>query len=473
MNGNMPLVQALLEYANEGMIPFHMPGHKMGKGFEKDFLNKIVMMDVTEIPGLDNLHHATGVIYEAQRLAAKAFGADESFFLVNGSTAGIHGMLLSVCRPGDKLIVPRNCHKSVWNAMVIGDIVPVYIEPEFDEEHLFATQIRFEKVKEALESHPDAKGIIVVHPNYYGMCADLEKIVIFMHQGGKAVLVDEAHGAHFIFHPDLPPSSGELGADIWVQSAHKTLPAFTQTAYLHCKGQAVDRDHVSRILDMLQSTSPSYPFMASLDWARNYMVQNGRERLDDLIAWVQETREKLEKHLGIHTLEGYKRTEVSYMDPTRLVIDVGSLGITGYQTEAILRKHKIQVEMSDWYHVVLICTVADTKDDFEKLYRAFERLKEEAPGKRQMKKFVPSGKLPKQILSPRKAFYSAVENIPLREAVGRISGGLIGAYPPGIPRFCPGELIDSEGVDELLEIADSGGSLFGTVDGQRIPVLKD
>lgn len=470
----IPLMETLIQYAKQNITSFHMPGHKGGRGFPREFLSNLGQMDVTEIPGMDNLYQPKGIILEAQQMAAKAFGAERSFFLVNGSTCGIHSMIMAACKPGDRLLIPRNSHKSVWPAMILADVRPIYIQPEYDSCNLMTTQISVEQVEKALDNNPDAAGLLLVHPNYYGMCSRIGQIEKLIHDRKKLLLVDEAHGAHFVFHPHLPLSSGEVGADMWVQSAHKTLPAFTQAAYLHTQGNRVDEKRVSQILSMVQTTSPSYLIMASLDWARGFMVGRGRELIDELLTQLQRIKKKLKNQLGLSTIDIYKRREeIGAIDPTRLVLDVRNLGLTGYEAERILREAGVQAEMSDICRVVFICSVADNEDAFNALFRACKELT--ARGGTQKFTYKPmsiSREIPKQMMSPRKAFYSIIENIPLKESIGRICAGMIGAYPPGIPHFCPGELIDREGVEELLAIHRWGGNLFGMIDNTLVPVVK-
>jgi len=476
---NAPLVKALMEYARQDTIRFHMPGHKGGKAFPEVFLDNLAALDVTEIPGMDNLYCPTGVIAQAQALAAQAFGAHHTFFMVNGSTAGIQAMIMAACKPGDKLIVPRNSHKSVWSAMILADVRPVYIQPQYDRHNFMVTQISVRDVQRALDENPDAVGVLVVHPNYYGMCSHLKRIERVVHGRGKLLLVDEAHGAHFIFHPDLPPSAGELGADMWVQSAHKTLPALTQGAYLHVKGPRVDAKRVAQVVAMLQTSSPSYLIMAALDWARALMEAEGRALIGGLIQQIHHAGEQLGSRVGLLNTADYATgEEVEALDPTRLVVDVRPLGITGYLAERLLRDVGVQVEMSDIYRLVLICSVADDGASFSALLERFKNLADGLLERHGIKpcagynKMSISREIPRQMMSPREAFYSIIENIPIKESIGRICAGVIGAYPPGIPRFCPGELIDKEGIDELLDIQQCGGTLFGLVNGNLVPVVS-
>ncbi|NLN41090.1 MAG: aminotransferase class I/II-fold pyridoxal phosphate-dependent enzyme [Clostridiales bacterium] len=470
----MPLVEALFEYIKKDITRYHMPGHKGGQGFSSEILDNLAQIDVTEVPGLDNLHSPQGAIYDAQRLASKAFGSDQTWFLVNGSTSGIHAMILAACPPGSSLIVPRNCHKSVVNALIIGDISPVYILPKYDKDRELVTQVSPQAIEEALGRNPNVQGVLLVSPNYYGMCPSVEEIAHIVHRAGKVLLVDEAHGAHFPFNPRLPSSAGQLGADLWVHSAHKTLPSFTQTAYLHLKGNRVDKDRVSRILSMNQTSSPSYIFMASLDWARYVMDTKGHDLLYNLMDNLENVRHQL-KEMGIDNISKSIWPEVRALDPTRLVLDFKGLGLTGYQAEKILRDEEgLQLEMSDHRYGVLICTVADTRSDLQKIVQACQNLWEKH--RKNVNIHFPmsiSREIPKQMMSPRQAFYSKIQKIPLKESQGRIAAGTIGAYPLGIPRYCPGELIEKDGIEELISIHKKGGTLFGVDQGNYIDVVEE
>jgi lysine decarboxylase len=498
---NTPLVNALMDYFSQKPLPFHMPGHKGGRTYPQWFAGSMPAVDMTEVPGLDNLQAPEGAIKEAQRLAAEAFQSDACFFLVNGSTSGIHIMMMSAFRPGDKVIIPRNCHKSVWGGLVLSGAVPVYIQPEYDAERCLITHVAPETVMRAVEEHPDAAGMVLTNPDYYGMCPHLKEIRDILDSHGMLMLVDEAHGPHLVFHPGLPPSGSQCGADLWVQSAHKTLPALTQAAYLQARkrsqksgrsikykeyetgmagkmaetrfGREIDIGRVTQVHHMLQSTSPSYLLMASLDWARGYMEEHGKYALDKLMEHLDWTRKELTA-LGMDTMKDYKRPEIFAMDPTRLVLDLSGLGLTGYAGEELLRKAGVQVEMSDLRRLVLICTVADMAEDFEKLVEACRSLPSYSSERAHITNNLSiSREIPRQMLSPKEAFERTKEYVPLKEAGGRICAGLAGAYPPGIPRFCPGEWIDAAGIEELLEIKAQGGHLFGLVENDLVPVIAE
>lgn len=471
----MPLVESLRNYIEEETIPFHMPGHKMGRGFPPEIIDNIVGMDVTEIPGTDNLHKAEGAIKEAQLLAAQAFGAKDTLFLVNGSTCGIHAMIMSTCHAKDKLIVPRNCHKSVWGAMILADVKPVYIMPEYDSFAQIPTQVSVDTVRECLDRHPDVRGMVLVHPNYYGMASHIKEIAHILKSRGKILLVDEAHGAHFPFHPKLPQSSKDAGAYMWVQSAHKTLPAFTQSAYLHINGDEHSKYKVKNILSLIESTSPSYMLMASLDYARYFMVKEGRTRLDNLLCSLEDLKAEFEREYGPNFFSDAKWDEVACLDGTRLVLDVRPFNMTGYEAEYYLRHMGIQAEMADMNHVVFICTVSDDMDMLNRLFNSLRSLADKGAVYKTVQIHTPIfSKIPKQIMSPKDAFYSIIDKVTLEDASGKICAGMVGAYPPGIPRFCPGELIDNEGIEELLELESLGAILFGTEgEAHLIPVVEE
>ena len=472
LKDNMPLIKALEKYINESPELFHMPGHKGGKGFPQDFKMHMAEMDLTEVPGLDNLYNPTGPIFDAQRLAAKAFNSDQCFFLVNGSTSGVQIMIHSAVGVNEKIIVPRNCHKSVWNALILTGAQPVYVQPEVDSELGLALQVSPAAVEKIIKKHPDIKAMILVHPNYYGVCSDILAIRKILSMHDVLLLVDEAHGAHFPFHPAMPISSCDAEADMWVQSAHKTLPALTQSAYLHMKGSRINENRLSIIHSLYQSTSPSYILMASLDYARSFMETRGKEKLDRLIHMLEPVKREA-KELGIGLLTDYDTVNMYETDPTKLVLDVSPLGITGYQAEKKLRSLGVQVEMSDFRRVVFICTVADDPSSMDNLLKALRRLANnrynyvDKPSKLSI-----SWEIPKQEMTPKEAFDKSSEYIPLKEGKGRVSSGLVGLYPPGIPKYCPGEVLDQEGIDELLNCQASGGILFGVTKEGLISVVK-
>ena len=289
-----PVYNALKSYAASGALPFHMPGHKLGSGIPDRFLSEIEKLDLTELPDTDDLHRPEGILKEAQELAASAFGAVKSWFVVNGSTAALHAAIAAVCKPGQRLITGRDSHGSVVGGMLITGVSPFYILPGYSDEFCLSTGIVPDEVEQALAAVPDAPAVLITRPNYYGVCCDIRKIADIVHAHGRVLIVDEAHGAHLAFNERLPVSALEAGADICVQSAHKTLPAFTQGAYLHIGSDRVDPDRIGYFLDIYQTTSPSYIIMAFLDIAREIMQRHGKQMLDRLLDSIQANRGRLD-----------------------------------------------------------------------------------------------------------------------------------------------------------------------------------
>jgi arginine/lysine/ornithine decarboxylase len=469
---NTPLFNALKEYFSGHPTPFHMPGHKLGKGFPTEFLKNIAALDVTEIAGTDNLHFPSGPIKEAQDLAAKAFGSKNSFFLVNGSTCGIHTIIMTICKPGDKLIVARDCHKSVIGGLMLAGASPVYVRPEFNYDFGIPTVIKVSEIENALRLYPDAIGVLITRPNYYGICSDIRAIAELVHSYGKVLAVDEAHGAHLRFHGSLPESAMEAGADICVQSAHKTLAAFTQGAYLHVGSSRIDLEKLKFYLSLLQTSSPSYIIMASLDVAREVMQREGKKRLDQLINSIRVFKSNIDKSdqpiTCLSCVEGGKT------DITRLVINVRGLGMTGFEIDRKLReKYNIQVEMSDFCNIVCITTPADSAQDLDKLYRALEEIAMTRKGEistRYPERVAIA--IPEQKLEPGKAMSSRGVEIPLSDAAGRVSRCVITPYPPGIPLVCPGEIITMETVKYIYNIINCGGVVNGVGDNLEVSVVE-
>lgn len=293
---NTPIYNYLREYAQQDINIFHMPGHKLAKGIPQQLAQDILKLDVTEIEGTDNLHYPEGIIKDAQELAAKAFGADKTFFLVNGSTCGIEAAIMSTCARGQKIIIARDAHKSVVSGLILSGAEPVFVYPEYIYSFGITGEVTAKSIQKSLCQHPDAVAVLITRPNYYGICSDIEEISSIVHAHGKILIVDEAHGAHFVFNSKLPDSALQHGADICIQSAHKTLPAVTQGAYLHVKGNRVDIDRLKLNLGMLQTSSPSYIIMSYLDIARELMEIEGQPKLDNLIKEIEWFNNELNKY---------------------------------------------------------------------------------------------------------------------------------------------------------------------------------
>lgn len=452
-----------------------MPGHKLGKGIPKSFLENLPLLDLTEIPGTDNLHFPEGAIHEAQELAAAAFHADKTFFLVNGSTTGIHAAIMSVCKPGDVLIAARNCHKSVINGMMIAGVSPVYIKPQFNGCFGIPGAVEPNRVKEALEQNPGAAGVLVTSPTYHGICSDIKGIAKIVHSFGKILIVDEAHGAHLNFHDSLPPCAMDSGADICVQSAHKTLPALTQGAYLHINSGRVDVEKIASNLRLLQTSSPSYIIMAFLDIARAIMGRDGKvllEKLFDNIGWFKRMVKSIGAGSGVSILNDEDIKE-GRLDWTRIVVNFKNAGITGFEADkALRREYNIQVEMSDFYNIVCIGTVADRRENFEKLYGALSRIVPRLGSFRPLAQMpVKDPGIPKQAIELKDVMHRSGKMLKLSEAPGLVSKEMIVPYPPGIPVICPGEIVTGAAIEYIQGIINYGGVVNGLVNNEEICVV--
>jgi len=461
-----PLIKALERFISDKRTIMHMPGHKQGKGFDAGFRDKIIMYDLTELPGLDNFHRPEGVIRECTAALAETFGAVKSWFLVNGSTSGIHAAFLSCFRRGDKVLVNRNCHISVINAMILFGIRPVFVMPEYSGEYNLALPPGIHSWELALNENPDAKGAFVTTPDYCGICQPLRELADLLHGRGKILLVDEAHGAHFTFSSRFPETALEQGADLCVQSFHKTLPALTQAAVLHIGSSRINPERVNRAISMLTTTSPSYIIMASMDYARDLGSRNGEAVYGRLIGFLDEMKEKLSlmKKLRIipDTINNLKR------DPTRIVIDTSLSDITGYELYNLLySEYGIAAEMCDTSHVVFIVTMADTDEDLNIITRALLETDEKINKADEKVSFsLPfcSGKCSIPELDD---FLDSSEEILLTDAGGCTSAEVVTPYPPGIPVLCPGETITSEHIYYLVKLIDLGADVHGLADDEN------
>ncbi|SEG13894.1 lysine decarboxylase [Caloramator fervidus] len=447
---NTPLINGILDYIKQKNIPFHMPGHKNNaKDFEelKVIQKYLFDMDLTEVDGLDNLHSPEGIIKETQEKISKCLGSEESFILVNGSTAGIYSMILGVTKPKDKIIIQRNSHRSVYSAAFLGDLEVEYINPKVLDGFNIPVSIDLDEAFKVIEKNKDAKAVVLTYPTYYGTCFDLESLINHAHKHGILVLVDEAHGAHFPFNNKLPKSAISLGADVSVNSFHKTLPSLTQTAVLNVN-KGVDVEGIKYMLRMFQSTSPSYVLMASVDAAINIMEREGEKLLDEVIYYIDEFKKDIKGFDSYNILdENFIGKSFIYdLDKTRIVINT-SFG--GKVLDSILRKnYNIQVEMSDIFNIVLIGSVGDKKEFYDRLKFALLDLKDKMP--KTVFDYKNYSVSYKKVLSLREAYYLPKKKVKLREAKGLVSAEMVVPYPPGIPILIPGEII----TDEIIELLD-------------------
>lgn len=475
-----PLFTAVKNYVKAGITPFHVPGHKQGYGlpaFREYIGERAMAMDLTCLPDIDNICNPTGVIAEAEALAAEALGADQAFFLVNGTTSGIQTMILTVCQPGDKIIVPRNAHKSVLGGLILSGAYPVYVNPEVNHEFGISMGITPEAVELALQQHPNARAVLVIHPSYYGTTSDVAGIVRVSHSFGVPVLADEAHGAHFAFHPDLPPPAIAAGADMVASSTHKLLGSLTQSSMLLLREGLVSASRVKAVLNLMQTTSPSYLLLCSLDLARQQMATRGEELLDRVLAMAAWVRQELGEVPEINLLDASVAGTpgCKELDPTKIVVNVRNLGLSGYQVEDILRQqYCLQVELSDLYNVLNLITIGDTWETVKLLAGAIKDIAGTGLGQKLVKLTPHLPRLPQVSVLPREAFYGQTIIVPLREAAGEISGEIITAYPPGIPIICPGETLTQEIIDYVNFLKKENADLQGLEDQsfEYIKVLR-
>jgi arginine decarboxylase len=471
-----PLLDALRDCTNKPHAPFYAPGHKRGVGIPQplaDLLGSAVFRaDLPELPQLDNLFAPEGAILEAQQLAAEAFGAEDTWFLVNGSTSGVMAAILATCGAGDKIILPRNVHQSAIAGLILSGAIPIFLNPEYDPILDIAHSITPESVADALKQHPEAKAVMMVYPTYYGVCGDVGAIATLAHQHNIPLLVDEAHGPHFAFHPNLPPSALSCGADLTVQSTHKILGAMTQSAMLHVQGTKVDIDRVSKALQLLQSTSPSYLLLASLDAARQQITLHGKQLLTRTLQLAATAKAKISQIPGLAVLEPVAATPgFVNLDLTRLTVTVSGLGLTGFEADEILAQHGVIAELPSLQHLTFIISLGNTQADIDNLVQAFITLSKEyqpAIKPKINKKLgnIINGNIYSNIalISPREAVFSATETLSVEKSSTHISAELVCPYPPGIPVLMPGEVITPEAINYLQQILALGGSITGCSD---------
>lgn len=480
-----PLFTALKEHAANNPVQFHIPGHKKGVGMDQEFRSFIgdqaLSIDLINIAPLDDLHQPTGVIAEAQQLAADAFGADYTYFSVQGTSGAIITMIMSVCSPGDKIIVPRNVHKSIMSAIIFAGAKPVFVSPARDSNLGIDHGVTTRSIRRALEKHPDAKAVLVINPTYFGICADLKEIVDLAHSYEVPVLVDEAHGVLIHFHDQLPMSAMQAGADMAATSVHKLGGSMTQSSILNVntKNGLVNPYRIQTIFSMLTTTSTSYPLLASLDTSRRNLALNGEAIAEQAIDLAQGARQQINEIPGLYCFgDEILGSEATYSyDPTKLTIHVRHLGITGYETENWLREHyNLEVELSDMYNILCLVTSGDNEESIGILLRALRDLSAQYYNVNEVQELVVKiPEIPQLSLIPRDAFYGDTEIIPFKESAGRIIAEFIYVYPPGIPILLPGEVISQDNIDYIRDHVDVGLPVKGPEDRSihYVKVIKE
>lgn len=474
LQSQTPLLDALKSCALRPHAAFYTPGHKRGQGAPSRFKELIGMSalaaDLPELPELDNLFAPQGAIQAAQELAATAFGADRTWFLANGSTSGVIAAILATCAPGDRLILPRNVHQSAISALILAGVIPIFVHPDYDPALDLAYSLTPEGLTTAIGQYPEARAVLLVSPTYQGFCGDVATLAQIAHHHGIPLIVDEAHGPHFGFHPALPASALSLGADIAIQSTHKVLSALTQASMLHLKGNRVDPNRLSRALQLIQSTSPNYLLLASLDAARQQMATQGWELLERTLQLANRARQELAQIPGLAVLgvdRLHSRPGFFALDPTRLTLIVTGLGIDGFTADEILHQQfAVTAECPSWRHLTFILSSGNTAPEIDQLIAACTTLaKSPLPDAPSPIPNAPSSiAYPPITIAPREAFFAPKETLPFHQAVGRISAELVCPYPPGIPILLPGEAVTAAALDALQQVLVAGGMVSGCAD---------
>ena len=473
-----PIHEALENFRRMRVVPFDVPGHKRGRGnpeLTKFLGEQCVGVDVNSMKPLDNLCHPVSVIREAEELAADAFGAAHAFLMVGGTTSSVQSMVLTACKRGDEIILPRNVHRSVLNALVLCGAIPVYVNPEVDQRLGISLGMKREQVAKAIAEHPKAVAVLVNNPTYYGICSDLRAIVKMAHDAGMLCLADEAHGTHFYFGGGLPVSAMAAGADMASVSMHKSGGSLTQSSLL-LTGQNVHAGYVRQIINLTQTTSGSYLLMSSLDISRRNLALRGEESFEKVAGMAQYAREEINEIGGYYAygMDLINGTSVFDFDVTKLSIYTLGNGLAGIEVYDLLRdEYDIQIEFGDICNILAYISIGDRLQDIERLVGALadiERLyKKDSTGMLSGEYIAPA-----VVASPQQAFYAEKESLPMEQAAGRISGEFVMCYPPGIPILAPGEMVTQEIVEYILYARDKGCSMQGMEDPkvEHLQVLK-
>ncbi len=473
-----PFFDALKKYAQKNVAPFDVPGHKLGN-IPNDLLkytgSKIYKLDSNSPIGLDHLNKPVGVIRQSEELMADACKAEKAYFITNGTTIGILAMILTACKAKDKIILPRNVHKSVINALIFSGAIPIFIRPNIDKDLGIANDIAFETVEEAIKENPDAKAVFVINPTYFGVASDLKRITDLAHENGMIVIVDEAHGAQFYFSDKLPKSAMAVGADMSAISMHKTAGSFTQSSAILCQGNLVDHPRLRASLNMLQSTSPSSLLIASLDVARKTMYFEGKKQIDKLLKLAKDTRVKIKKIPGITIFDKeyfIKKNSYDY-DETKIVIKVSNLGLSGFEVYKILgQESDVQLELAESHIVLAVLTIGTTKQHLDRLVLALEKLSKTYYKQREkLGKINFTYEYPEAYTRPREAYHAPNKVAKLDDAVDEIAAEMVMIYPPGIPILIPGEIISQTIVDDIKFYIKKGSSLQKDLDEDLIRIV--
>jgi arginine decarboxylase len=461
-----PYFAALLDYSRRNRVPLDVPGHKMGligDDLVRAVGRKTFSMDVNTPDGLDNLNSPHGVIREAQALFAEAFKADRAFFLTGGTTIGILSIIMATVRDDEKIIVPRNVHKSVISALVISGAIPVFVEPMVDAASGIANHMPLEAFKRAVDDNPDARAVLVINPTYFGVASDIRSMVEYAHSRGMIVLADEAHGSHMVFHDSLPLTAMQAGADLSATSIHKTSGSLTQSSAILAKGDRVDYPRLVAAIHMVQSTSPSSLMLASLDVARKHMYHHANGALTKLFPVIDGAIGELNAIDGIRVLaEPYFRGLGSHAyDRTKIIVDVSGLGMTGFEVYKVMSADfNIQLELAEANVVLCVLSIATTRKHLRALVSAFRQLSRSHKRDKPAIKTYKSNGHPVLHTKPRTAYNAPSRVVTYKDSIGRVSAGSVMIYPPGIPILIPGEVVSAQIVEDLAYYVAQGSTVL-------------
>ena len=474
-----PVLEAMTQHLQNRVVPFDVPGHKGGRGNSEltDFLGKSCLKaDVNSMKPLDNLCHPVSVIKEAQDLAAEAFGAKTAFFIVNGTTGSVQTMIMTACKSGDKIIMPRNVHRSAINALVVNGAIPVYVNPGTNKELGIPLGMSVENVKKAIAENPDAKAVLINNPTYYGVCSDLREIVRIAHENNMLALVDEAHGTHFYFGENMPVSGMAAGADMAAVSMHKTGGSLTQSSILLC-GSNINSDYVRQVINLTQTTSGSYLLISSLDIARKNLALNGKSIFKKTVQFAEYARNEINKLGGYYAFGNELCDNNAFydFDKKKLSIHTRDIGLAGIEVYDILRDdYGIQIEFGDIGNILAIISAGDRALEIERLISSLSEIKR-LYSKDKTGMFDHEYINPEVITAPQKAFYSNKRSIPINQSSGMVCGEFVMCYPPGIPILAPGEKITDEIINYINYAKEKGCFMTGTQDMkiENINVVED
>lgn len=467
-----PVMNALKELVKEDSVSFHFPGHK-GRLTNIDWAELMPMIDTTETRGMDNLLEPTGIIKESQEEAAKVFGAKHTIYGVNGSTGSNYIALSAVANKGDKILVQRNCHKSVYNSMILNELDPIYVFPNYNKEYELTTGVCPNEIEKILEEHPEITVVILTNPNYYGICSDIKTIAEIVHRDDKRILiVDEAHGPHIGLSDKYPDSAIVSGADIVIHSTHKTLPSLTQTSLIHVCSDRVDMNKLMDRYQLYTTTSPSYLFTLSNEMSVAYMADEGKKQLDENYEYLLDVRKRLGEIEGVTVLEMDPNDDTIFdLDICRITIDIA--GYKGQELMSILyHDYNIRMEMSDYYNTLAVATVMNNKEDYETLIDAVKEIAGREKRK-PIKDLTLDMPQPVISMSPAEAYFAHKKLVNIEDSIGEVAATSIIPYPPGVPLLASGELITKEIFDYLLFLLDNNINIVNLSEDRKKIVVVD